>query len=483
MPYSCSVAGGKPVLARSADRGHRIIGRREQRRFTACSPTRRAHCRRWTIHRFNVDCGGTTIPWMSVVAASDKKRRAWVDGDTFAIRMPRSWTMDPNDPCARFHRFDERRRYGPRERYCAERRANAPRPLVRMPPGFAPTFGIDAIFVQDKSGRDAVASVENSDDIEQGTRLNETPVITPPPPGQHRKEPRPSLPASEPAADKGEPKVTQPEETKLAASQEESPSDSEGATPVTVINATDQEATATTAKTAIDTSGPAQTGAQTKGEIKLVDVGAGLQQSTQTPTADAKTETGSIGQTNTAELHKKNSPNPLPYLLAGLAAAGLLVLAGWMMSRRQFPTPKPATVRDIASVTLTGNKNAKTSRSRDVVIAKPKAVSAPRQYEPEKIKRPQPPSTTIGDAIPKSREEAFAILGMSVKPDASEVAIKKIVDGLRLSWHPDHAKDAADRQTRELRTKQINAAWEILSEAKAKNQAPNKSIAPPETAA
>jgi hypothetical protein len=32
-----------------------------------------------------------------------------------------------------------------------------------------------------------------------------------------------------------------------------------------------------------------------------------------------------------------------------------------------------------------------------------------------------------------------------------------------LSWHPDHAKDDGDRQLREHRLKQINAAWEILN--------------------
>ena len=55
------------------------------------------------------------------------------------------------------------------------------------------------------------------------------------------------------------------------------------------------------------------------------------------------------------------------------------------------------------------------------------------------------------------------MLGMGVTPDATEVAVKRIVDGLRLSWHPDHAKGPEDRQIRELRLKQINAAWEIIT--------------------
>jgi DnaJ-class molecular chaperone len=53
------------------------------------------------------------------------------------------------------------------------------------------------------------------------------------------------------------------------------------------------------------------------------------------------------------------------------------------------------------------------------------------------------------------------VLGTS--PDAGEAAIRKIVEGLRQSWHPDLASSEPDRQLREQRTTQINVAWEILS--------------------
>ncbi len=62
-----------------------------------------------------------------------------------------------------------------------------------------------------------------------------------------------------------------------------------------------------------------------------------------------------------------------------------------------------------------------------------------------------PPSTIF---------EAYRILGLN--PDAPDAAVKKIVDALRMSWHPDHARDEADRLHREQRIKQINAAWDLL---------------------
>jgi len=64
-------------------------------------------------------------------------------------------------------------------------------------------------------------------------------------------------------------------------------------------------------------------------------------------------------------------------------------------------------------------------------------------------------------AEPKSTGEAFEILG--INPDASRTVVKKIVDGLRQSWHPDHARDDTDRRLREDRMKQINIAWDLIN--------------------
>jgi DnaJ-class molecular chaperone len=69
--------------------------------------------------------------------------------------------------------------------------------------------------------------------------------------------------------------------------------------------------------------------------------------------------------------------------------------------------------------------------------------------------------------MPETRAEAFQALGIGAAPNATEAAIKKIVDGLRQSWHPDHARDEDDRALRELRSKQINAAWELLRRQRA----------------
>lgn len=146
MPYTCSVGGGHVVLTPSPDEAHRILSRREQREFTACSPADPSTCRKWIVHRFDVDCGGERVPWPAVVAAAARDGGARLENGQFQIEMPNRWALSPGDPCAM--RPDETR-FGGRDFDCEDRRRYAPPAVVSMPHDFAPKFGIDAIFIPD----------------------------------------------------------------------------------------------------------------------------------------------------------------------------------------------------------------------------------------------------------------------------------------------------------------------------------------------
>jgi hypothetical protein len=60
-----------------------------------------------------------------------------------------------------------------------------------------------------------------------------------------------------------------------------------------------------------------------------------------------------------------------------------------------------------------------------------------------------------------TRLEAYAFLG--VNANASETVLKKAVNALRECWHPDLARDEEDRRLREIRIKQINVAWDLIT--------------------
>src|SRR5258705_3157732 len=75
MPYSCAVVGGELMLTPSPDTGHRIIGAREQRTFTACSPQNTELYRRWTVYRSDVDRDCVRVPCLSIPAIADTVKR------------------------------------------------------------------------------------------------------------------------------------------------------------------------------------------------------------------------------------------------------------------------------------------------------------------------------------------------------------------------------------------------------------------------
>lgn len=74
-------------------------------------------------------------------------------------------------------------------------------------------------------------------------------------------------------------------------------------------------------------------------------------------------------------------------------------------------------------------------------------------------------SETSSISMPQSISDAYRVLGMNA--DAAPAVAKKLVDALRMSWHPDHARDESDRQRREGRMKQINAAWDLIKDRRA----------------
>ena len=455
MPYTCSIANGKPVLKPSSDQGYRIIGKRETRRHIACSPTRRAHCRRWTVHRFNVDCTGTTVPWTDIVVASDEKDRVWLEGDQLAIRMPLSWTIAPSDPCAQFRMFDERRRYGPREQYCAERMSNIPKPIIRMPHGFAPKFGMDAIFVEAKSPHDSAAATNGQDAAEQTTWTIKRPPKIPPLPEQHRTEPRPDTQKPQLAASN---KITNntPTEKETVIGADKLKTLNNKSLPIIINKPNTSPDKHFVAKTEDSSTEPESA----RNQVAATE---GLKQTPKTSAPGTKAETPK--NTSDQPTHHEGSSNetPLPYVLAGLVIAGLTILTGWFISRRQIPWPTHAPKRDIASVSLTGNDLTTTPATHDVIQENnPKTTP---KATPTKASAQNTRNTPdkIGDRIPQTKEDALKVLGMSVKPDADPKAMKKIVDGLRMSWHPDHAENETDRKLREMKLKQINAAWEIIA--------------------
>jgi hypothetical protein len=468
LPYACRVVGGEPVLTPSPDQGYRVIGRREERDFTECSPANPDMCRRWKLYRFDVDCGGQRVPWVSLSAAADAHSggRSWVEGGRMHLEMPPSWSLRPDDPCTRHARYGWRA--GALSRHCAERRDMA-RADVEMPAGFAPMLELDAIFVADKGPAPApdfaAAPVVAERAVPKPTRAEvpvpareaDKPIKSPPTPPIAKSAPVPA--PSEPAKPGSTPPSAPGAATETATGTPLAP---------TIINQPGSPS-AKAAPEQVAIAPPVTTAALA--DTKVVPAAekhespVAVAESEPPKEPPSHTEQGapaeegrskSIAVTLVDDLTKSVSPALLG--VGGVTMLGLLALL--FAYRRHQAEPGFTLARDIAAVSFEGRAG-----GQELVRAgRWLATSAPNGETPQS---PAPqrggPPANWGDAIPQTREEALQVLGMGVAPEVSEIAVKKIVDGLRLSWHPDYATSAEDREMRELRMKQINAAWEVIS--------------------
>lgn len=510
MPYSCRVAGGRPVLTPSDDQGHPVIGRRDQQEFRACSPVNPRLCRRWNVHRFDLDCGGVRVPWVEVAAAAEGARdgRAYVSGGRLELEMPAQWSLPPDAPCARMEPSEGGWDDGGFRRFCAERLAGVRPITVEMPRGFAPMLGIDGIFVADKSPR-AMADVppRAMPDAASPRSAHREPEakIAPAKPAPAKAAPAKPPAESEPPSTSGETTTAfeppipepvrkpareatgsvqpapQPEPPKADAPKTEPPKAGTSSAGGAIAGAGPVIPKMINGESASRADAPLETGATGSAPSSAPAAPTPSTPAASSPPASDAPQTVAQSQAPPDPVAAAGQPSlpsdpgisaAIPVELVGgpadddtvaiaagaLAVFILLTLAAVLWRKRTRSAS--AFSRDIAAVSF--DKRAPKDEQVPTLSALPvvTASSAARHDLEPSLSTPPAP---WGDAIPRTREEAMRVLGMGIAPDVNEAAIKKIIDGLRLSWHPDHASSPADRVTRELRLKQINVAWDIIT--------------------
>jgi hypothetical protein len=541
MPYACAVMGGRPVLTPAPDQGHPVVGRREQRRYTACSPADPTFCRQWTVHRFTLDCGGVRVPWAAVATgdgAPGEQRAELFDGRV-QLRMPLRWVLPPDDPCVRGADFEGRRRYGRLGPYCAERIAQYPPAVVEMPAGFAPMLGIDAIFVPQNQprgvagGKPWTATTAEAARVKSATaraQLQNGPEKPAPKSGpvvasvaarpQAERSPQPVIQTD--AAQTGEvtsgPRIINvPVQHEGQVSTEQKPpreSSSMESVPPAVGRVESKD---------VPVAVPKPVPAVRPSERNLA-FAAPLRNDT-----DGTTVTGSVDDRAAPPVGAAATPvdatpdngvsdgrgpsllvvdlvgaagQPAVTVVTGIAALCALLLLMFAI-RRQGGANGAGVVpqRDIGAISLGGGispsvrSEARPSPGNQpgapLAIAHVKApppLPAPEESSARPaappansvvMSAPPPQPKVIQTDVPRTREDALKILGMGVRPETGDVALKKIVDGLRLTWHPDNAADELDRLEREIRLKQINAAWEIISGKREETPPPPPRKPPP----
>lgn len=402
MPYACAVKGGRVVLEPAPDQSYDIAGRREQQPHTVCSRLNPSRCRTWMLHRFDLECSGERVPWVSVVAAAptEPRRRLWLENGRLHVQ---------HEP--------------------ARRLAAAPRSAaVALPTGFAPLVQLGARIVQAPlpplrgphiATRDARTSSE--------TAVSSTGVSTAQDETVHTVDWQTrTLPESAESTDEADAWA------ELGASFTRR-------APAAAMAAAILLALMTAAFVWRRRLRPPVAVRETYRPDQGADV------PTQAGVEDLMRSADDFYVHVVQMARSMQGAAALQDVIADeLAAVDAMLRAPELA--QAFAAQDWAALRQCALRVLTDLE-----RIRRIVQSANEAAAAAA------VPAAPPPEP---HAVPVTRQDALAVLG--VNEEASEKVIKKIVDAMRQTWHPDLARNDIDRRQREERMKQINIAWDML---------------------
>lgn len=473
MPFDCYFDGTRVHLEPSRERSYEVIGPRDREIFTACAPYDPGRCRSWRVHRFDFQCGEERVSWLDAVltGARAARRDIWVEAGRLHMRMSPMWTIArkrrrrPDAPFLR--EMPGVDAFAPDE--FGDLRASN---VVTVPPGFAPALGIPLAFSGTEAGIAAVErdAQEHTQDIVRKPLVTADAALPPPAPipalpeRAPRERPPPAVAAAVPA----------PSEKTAAVDKAALPATGANKTDSTPPPQPDKPEAKKPSFTIINAKGaqskvPSRSAAQSPAAQPAARAPAASTPKTSSDDAAATKPEPTTGAA--AQAPAVDSPAPpiqtVPeagddgssVVTATAAAATVFALVGlaafgfrrWRRGSAAVSASSPTVPRDIGSIMLDAQAK-----------------------DPALTSQPETASRADGDAktgtialdddlpIPTNYTQALHVLGAS--PDASTDAIKKIVDGLRKSWHPDHANSESDRVYREKRARQINVAWDLVSQ-------------------
>jgi len=451
MPYDCRLEGGRLRLVPSPERSYPIMGLRVERPFTWCGVG--GACRVRMLHRFELSCGGARVPWRAVALAVSRTRIATGSGDGNArddcaapIGMRRSGVVHDDGHCQR-------------------RVARPALELASLPPGFAPLNEVGARILLEQPGR--------------GSLMSPKPAPAPPPaalieplvsrlpqerPPSVEVSPLVELPQVEPVRTVGEMAAAEPAHAETSRAGHIS---SWGGWIVSVEQYRDK-ADAGDKASAEAAHGPYR---HMTGPVILVLLlgtvlaGVGWQRVRRPALAAA----GGLGQA----LVRRSSgalvidQDERACLDLGRTVEQLIRNADTRLCELEAAAPLRGVLRqelDFIRLRLAESLKIADQPKPNWRLLRGRLKTAIRElHRIVKIAEGAIASFSAAQAtegLPRSREEAYARLG--VNADVSETVLKKVVDALRMSWHPDLAKNEEDRLRREERTKAINVAWDLI---------------------
>lgn len=443
LDYACQIDGGRIGLVPSAEQTYAIVGSRERQTIIACNRSNASGCQSIVIHRFIFDCNGFRVPWIEA-SESLLRGRPWKVAVIGGRMTLRDWSS-PGD------------RDG--------------RSAVTLPVGFAPSpvGGLRFTTLPTKDRRD----LRPTNEVRSGTVAH---MPTRAPTGA--PAPKPVVPSAT-----------------ISEASLDPPADDVGWT-ATVSYATDNTPSAgwltpnrqsvsdvllvSIALAALLLSGSAVLARQMLGPSEMPpgllrlppagtapSRGSGVPPPPSKPSSAAEAGLPPESATRLSDALGEAASWAAVFEMQSTATPLLLLVKQMVIDHVREGELNAILTSDLERISdrLGGSElatalacpSAEPARALYVqILAEIERIRAIARIEHQRALDVQsgalrPPVTT---------EEAYQFLG--VNPKADEGMAKRLVDALRQNWHPDLARDEADRCEREDRIKRINAAWDLI---------------------
>lgn len=456
MPFSCAVKGGKPTISTAAPTRYEIIGERQQRNYRACKDATGGDCRTMAVHRFDVLCQGISAPW-EVIAAQIRTNdvgSSWIENGQLNLLLKKPDQAASGRRMARFV----------------------------MPKGYAPVTELGAHLVAavgevnlaageralEGGGQRIIPTIDNAVVVLPGDTAHVVPAVLS---GVGEG-------GAGDGAETGWQAVVYHAEGAVGAGTGGTwlSADLAGGSNVTILMFI---LAGTSLVAGLGWYGRRFALSVREKETLSAIAGAGtrsLEKATGNLFARVSGAADGVGARLQSrwvsfKWRRHKSGKPWEWSNSSIANGARAAEALYEKADQAVRGLGPASaLRDTLSAELksvrarldglrSGSgeqpKTARVAASLRSVVRDLERIGRIAESAAASVK-----GVREEVVMPKSRAQAFEVLG--VNADASEGTLKRIVDALRMGWHPDHAKDEADKRVREERTKQINIAWDLI---------------------
>ncbi|NSL71416.1 hypothetical protein C6Y62_06300 [Hyphomicrobium sulfonivorans] len=463
MPFECAIIDGRIVLQPDRLTEYAVLGVRHERKTSTCARDRAGGCRAVTAHRFDVACNGGAAAWIDIAAEirNASANRVWVENGQLNLVMPRRDTGEAQREChlreaqaaasghdvviegnclpwmrkAAFDRLVLPAGFAPVDELGA-RLTYAASPTPQFAPVYAALLSPVAMTTQTRTRETTVAVIDPEAMRTAGTRMQAWDTVLQPEYGQ---------------------------DDWVTVVHSGTADDAPGIVEVSVAQNSGPEAADNAAAGAVQVTNATERGWSgvwlvAFGSFSVAAIAALLMKFMPLVRSRALRSARS-------RLRRRN----VSIANASTTVAALLEQTAVAVTQLRGAGP----LREV----LLGEVQAVRERSAHIALAASRAEVAPEkagmQYRAmvrdlERIRRivdsaaaSLKKSRNTQSTVPQTTSEAYDVLGVNAHVSAG--VLKKIVDALRMSWHPDHARDDADREMREQRIRQINIAWDLIN--------------------